>query len=333
MGRIAIEMMKSLDAIEMTPRLYLIVFGFINIWKEPWQAGQQKHVEAYNSGVATGDMEYAFVNINQYAFKAIYGCGENVESLSQNMQAYSKRAFQCGQRPAWLSFIVFHQLTLDLMGIEQNAFLAYSDGMTEDSCFTHCRDNKITSMCRLICCKKKYVAFLTGNMDTSARMFDLYHDFAVGPVGRLVNIIVSVFIDGLIGFFFARKHGEDEVKWTSVGLDAIQTVRKWVESSDWNFANKLYLLEAEYFFLRGDDDNAMARYTASVKAAREHRFIHEEGLAEEKHATYCLHKGNHDDAMGHFLNAKKCYEEWGARALVHRIDEAIAILLPLIGTC
>ena len=73
------------------------------------------------------------------------------------------------------------------MGIEQNAFLAYSDGMTEDSCFTHCRDNKITSMCRLICCKKKYVAFLTGNMDTSARMFDLYHDFAVGPVGELSN--------------------------------------------------------------------------------------------------------------------------------------------------
>ena len=49
-------------------------------------AGQQKHVEAYNSGVATGDTEYAFANINQYAFKAIYGCGENVESLSQNMQ-------------------------------------------------------------------------------------------------------------------------------------------------------------------------------------------------------------------------------------------------------
>ena len=136
-----------------------------------------------------------------------------------------------------------------------------------------------------------------------------------------------------MGFFFARKHGEDEAKWTSVGLEAIESFRKWVKSSEWNFANKLYLLEAEYYFLRGDDDNAMARYTASINAARSHRFIHEEGLAEEKNATYCLHKCKHDDAMGHFLNAKKCYELWGAHALVCRIEKAIAILVPLIGTC
>ena len=73
----------------------------------------------------------------------------------------------------------------------------------------------------------------------------------------------------------------------------------------------------------------MACYQASVRAAREHRFVHEEGLAEEKLATFCLHNGLHDDAMGHFNNAKKCYEVWGAHSLVERIDKAIAILVPL----
>jgi len=334
MGRVAIEMMNRLSAVEMMPRLYATVFGFINIWVEPWQAGQQKHLEAYDSGASTGDMEYAFTNLHQYASTAIYGCGENVERFSQNIQAYSKRAFQCGQRTAWVSFIVFHQLALDLMGIEQNAFIAYSDGMTEESCFTQCHNNNAISMCRLICCKKKYVAFFTGNMDAAAAMINLYHNnYAVGSVGRLVNIIVSTFIDGLIGFFCARKHPEDEVKWTNVGLGAIKSLRKWVESSEWNFTNKLYLLEAEYYFLKEDDERAMACYTASIKAAREHLFVHEEGLAEEKIATYCLHKSKHDDAMGHFLNAKKCYEAWGAHALVQRVDKAIGILLPLASMC
>jgi tetratricopeptide (TPR) repeat protein len=108
-------------------------------------------------------------------------------------------------------------------------------------------------------------------------------------------------------------------------------LRKWVQSSEWNFSNKLYLLEAEHYFWRGDHERAIAFYNASIKAAHEHRFIHEEGLAEEKTATYLLRIGKHDEAMGHFLNAKKCYEVWGANKLVQRVDKAIAILLPMCG--
>ena len=148
-------------------------------------------------------------------------------------------------------------------------------------------------------------------------------------VGRSVPVLTSVFIDGLIGFVFARKRGEDESKWTNLGVHATQTLRKWVKISEWNFSNKLHLLVAEYHFLKGDEDRALASYHASIKAAREHRFKHEEGLAEEKAGTYCLHKRRHGDAIAHFKNAKKCYEEWGAHAVAQRIDEAIAILSPL----
>ena len=107
-----------------------------------------------------------------------------------------------------------------------------------------------------------------------------------------------------------------------------------MKSSEWNFSNKLYLLEAEFYFLREDDERAMVCFQASIKAAREHRFVHEEGLAEEKTATYLLHKSRHDEAMGHFVNAKRCYAVWGAYTLVQRVDKVIAILLPLCpGTC
>ena len=143
---------------------------------------------------------------------------------------------------------------------------------------------------------------------------------------------MSTFIDGLIGFYFARKHRADESEWTDVGLAAIRSFRKWVTSSEWNFANKLYLLEAEYYYLKEDHERAMSCYNASLMAAREHRFIHEEGLAEEKTATYLLHTGRHDEAMVRFMKAKNCDEVWGARALLQRVDKAIAILLPLCSS-
>lgn len=332
MGRVAIEMMKRLVAFEMTPRLYTAVYGFINIWKEPWQACQLKNLEGFDSGTTTGDMEYAFVNLYQYISANLYGCGENVESLSQSIPAYSMRGFRCGQHFCSVALIILHQLTLDLMGIERNAYLAHSNGMTEESLFTQCQNNNAISICVVLCVKKKYAAFFTGNMDTAAKMFDLHQKFPGGSTGRLVPLIVSIFIDGLIGFFLARKHQEDEEKWTNVGLDAINSLKKWVKSSDWNFSNKLSLLEAEYYFLKEDDDRAMSCYTSSINAARKHRFIHEEGLAEEKVATYFLHRNNQDHAMRHFLNANRCYKAWGAHALVQRVDKAIAAMLPQVGT-
>jgi len=330
MGRVATEMMRRLGAVEMTPRLYTIVYGMINIWKEPWQACLSKHLEAYDAGAVTGDMEYAISNLYQFTNTAIYGCGEPLGSLSQNAHSYAKRAFQCNQKVAWLGLITLHQLALDLMGVKENAYLPFSNGMTEEACFAQCRENKEISMCRMILQKKKYVAFFSGDLGAAAEMYDLSQaHFPMGPTGRLSNVLVTTFIDGLIGLFFARKHNQDEMKWTKVGLEAIRSFRKWVNSSEWNFSNKLHLLEAEYYFLREDTERAIVFYTASIKAARDHRFLHEEGLAEEKFATYLLHKNNHDDAMEHFLKSKKCYESWGAHALAQRVEKAIAILLPL----
>ena len=146
--------------------------------------------------------------------------------------------------------------------------------------------------------------------------------------GRSVFFVVSTFIDGLIGLYFARKHRDDEVKWTLVAEKAIELMKKWTNSSTWNFSNKLYLLQAEYFFLK-NDERAYACYKASIKKAREHKFNHEEGLAHEKLATYLLHKNQHDEALQYFQNAKKCYATWGANVLVQRVEKAITILSPL----
>ena len=136
-----------------------------------------------------------------------------------------------------------------------------------------------------------------------------------------MSMIVSEFVDGLIGFFYAREHRSDEQEWTQVGLKAIESFRKWERSSEWNFTNKLFLLEAEFYFLRGVDEQAMDCYKASIKSAREHRFVHEEGLANAAAAKCCLHYGKKKKAMIYYAQAKDCYGRWGANALVSRIEE------------
>lgn len=105
MGRVATELMKRLNAIEIIPRLYTTIYAMINIWKEPFQASLSKHLEAFDIGAHRGDvsgiinhcssfnnmantnktlaaslqMEFAISNLFQYVNMAIYGCGENFD--------------------------------------------------------------------------------------------------------------------------------------------------------------------------------------------------------------------------------------------------------------
>merc|ERR1711933_311004 len=109
-----------------------------------------------------------------------------------------------------------------------------------------------------------------------------------------------------------------------MGLDSMKTLEKWSQRSTWNFSNKLALLEAEYHYFKGCDQVALDSYEMSIVAARKHHFIHEEGLAEEKLATFLCRKNQPDDALSHFINAKNCYIKWGANLLVERIDKAIS---------
>ena len=67
-------------------RLPLWVREFIFIFNNVFVAGQSKHLEAYDLATSTGDVEFALLNLCQYTNTAIYGCGENLKSLSQNVQ-------------------------------------------------------------------------------------------------------------------------------------------------------------------------------------------------------------------------------------------------------
>ncbi|KAL7499306.1 hypothetical protein ACHAWT_009981 [Skeletonema menzelii] len=335
MGRVASDLMTKMGSVEMLPRVHAVVYGMINIYKEPWQASLCKHSEAFDAGLHNGDMEYAFSNIAFYHTLALFGCGSNLLESNQSLHKHIQRGLQYKQEGMVKTMTVLKQMTYDLMGIKKNAYDNHFGGLNEDTVIELTLQKKLTAYTRMMYQKIKYVKYMCGDMDAAAKHYDLKEELYANcagqaTIGRTALVLIASFIDGLIGLYFARKHRDDEAKWTSVAETSIALVSKWAKSCSWNFANKLSLLEAEYFFLK-DDERAYSCYKASIKQAREHKFNHEEGLAHEKLATYLLHKNRHDEALQHFQNAKKCYAIWHATFLVQRVDKAIAVLSPLCG--
>jgi len=71
---------------------------------------------------------------------------------------------------------------------------------------------------------------------------------------------------------------------------AIAGVSEAASISEWNFLNKLELLEAELYSFEEKNELALASYDASIASARNSRFIHEQGLACEKAGFHCKKK-------------------------------------------
>ena len=287
-----------------------------------------KHLEAYDAGILSGDMEYATLNLYMYALSALWGCGNELSDLEKRIKIYIRRCIQCKQGLITDCLLIIHQHVLDLIGSNEKSYETFLN-CTEEAFFLNAKANNKDSYCRSICNKQKYVSFITGDMESAAKWLDKSLDFPLGTNPTFVSIMVGTFVDGLIAFFFARKHGEDEERWTKLGEGVINTMKQWSRNSDWNFSNKLYLLEAEYYFLKDSEAMALEKYEASILAAHHHSFIHEEGLAFEKAAHYHLHRGKNTEALHYFAQAKKCYERWGAQTVVDHIRKTMLVVVSM----
>ena len=107
---------------------------------------------------------------------------------------------------------------------------------------------------------------------------------------------------------------------------AIAAMKDAAAGSDWNFANKLCLLEAEELSRRQSHLKwrCIDMYNASIESAKRSGFIHEQGLACEKAGFYFKNiLDNKEKALEYFKQARECYEEWGSSMKVDFVQKEI----------
>ncbi|EJK68566.1 hypothetical protein THAOC_10242 [Thalassiosira oceanica] len=210
-------------------------------YMEPWQAGLDKHLAAFEVGSQVGDMEGAFTNIFQHYNASLFGCGHNLIVIAEALRNYTQRAFQCKQIYIWKSLACL--LSHDLMGIKENAFTPL---FTEETCYQDAMSKHTFAVCRALVHKRKYIAILTGDVISAATLYNVANEYTLGSIGlgRQIHMMVGEFVDGLLGFLLGRKYKgtEESTKWMAIGCKCLDVIKSYRRNSDWNFANKMHLL-------------------------------------------------------------------------------------------
>ena len=94
----------------------------------------------------------------------------------------------------------------------------------------------------------------------------------------------------------------------------------WAEHCAENFENRAALVGAEIARIEGRDLDAMKLYEKAVHSARENRFVHNEGIANELAARFYRARGFEQIADLYLENALDCYLRWGADGKVRQLE-------------
>jgi PAS domain S-box-containing protein len=99
-------------------------------------------------------------------------------------------------------------------------------------------------------------------------------------------------------------------------------ISRWAQDCPENFGSWSALLGAEIARLEGHGPDAERLYEEAIRLARGYGFVQIEALANELAARFYAARGFGTISHAYFLNARRCYSQWGADAKVRALDQS-----------
>lgn len=112
--------------------------------------------------------------------------------------------------------------------------------------------------------------------------------------------------------------GEGE-EWFEEGKEILKKLEFWATISKDVFESKLLLLQAEQSAASCDVKKARKLFHASIMAAKDHGYIHEQGLAFERYGNFLESLVETTEASLCYKSAHVCYVQWGGLAIAEHV--------------
>ncbi len=211
--------------------------------------------------------------------------------------------------------LIYVSMIETLIGAKSNAFDVFEGSIpSENFILADARVRQNMVYIELIHTRRFFTSFWFGDYQAAN---DLY-DTTLSQASPTLWSIPIQWYRGIVAFQLYRE-GEGE-EWLEEGKKMLQKFEDLVRLSSTNsFECKFLLLRAEYCASSCEIINAKVFFDASIKSARDHGFIDDQGLAYECYGKFLASILDNNAALNCFKSAHMCYLQWGALALAENI--------------
>jgi predicted ATPase/signal transduction histidine kinase len=164
--------------------------------------------------------------------------------------------------------------------------------------------------------------FLSGDYAEALAAADKAKPFLAG-VARLPIQVLDYFLYAAltVAALYENASTDEQARWRELLRAHREQLREWAENYPPTFADKHILVSGEIARVEGRDADAMRLYEQAIKAAREHGFVQNEGLAHEVAARFYAVRGVEGVTQFYLRNARHCYLRWGALGKVRHLEQ------------
>ncbi|MBD2077109.1 AAA family ATPase [Phormidium sp. FACHB-592] len=318
-GQLALRLLSQPHTHALKARTVTIVNNFIIHWKEHARKLLQSFLEGYQSGLETGDLEFAGYCAHCYCFQS-YAVGKELAELERKMTTHGEAIRQIKQEIALTWNQIYQQAVLNLLGRSVNPSHLIGEAYNEEIGLPqHQIANDGFAIFNLYF-NKLSLCYLFYEYAQAVENSDLAENYLIQMTATFAKALYY-FYDSLARLA-TYPESSDQVQSEILKKVAVnqETMKHWAHYAPMNYLHKYYLAEAEKARVLGQLFEAEEFYEQAIHGARDNEYLQEEALAYELAAKFYLSRGREKFAQTYMKEARYCYERWGATAKVKDLE-------------
>jgi predicted ATPase/signal transduction histidine kinase len=331
-AQLSLNLLSRLQATEFKSKTFLLVNIYIRHWKEHLKETLAPLLEAYHSGLAMGDLEYAVFCL-VFRFYHSYLVGRGLSEIAAEMAKYDYAITRFNLETPLYVHKIYYQVVLNLLGETENplCLVGRSYNETQDLATHREKGDRYTIFHLYL--NKLILCYLFA--DYSQAVVYAEHTEELLLTGAVGMLLVPVFyfyasLAHLAIFPSATKLQRKKIL-TKVAANQ-KKMQTWAHYAPMNYLHKYYLVEAEQYRLLGKTSQAIETYDRALNLAKEHQYLQETALIEELTAKSYLDWGKTQLAKFYLSNARDLYLNWGAVAKVKDLEQRYPQLLSSVNS-
>jgi predicted ATPase/signal transduction histidine kinase/CheY-like chemotaxis protein/PAS domain-containing protein/tRNA A-37 threonylcarbamoyl transferase component Bud32 len=319
-GQLAVKLLDKLNAKRLKAKILMVVNDFVLHWRVHVRETLAPFLEAYQSGLETGDLEFAARSAMVYAYHS-YFIGQELSVLAQEIANYSTVIRDLKQTKFIYMNERYRQVVLNLLGQSVDPCRLVGEAYNEDELLPlHIQSNDRNAIFNVYF-HKAILCYLFQNQTAAVENISQAKIYLGNTTGLLL-VPLFHFYESLIhlAVFKSASPSQQQTILRLVKTNQ-QKLKRWADYAPMNHRHKFYLVEAERCRVLGQRSQARESFEQAVSLAEANEYVNEAALANELTARFYLEQSRSKLAQVYLTDAYYGYVRWGAKAKVKDLEK------------
>ena len=316
-GQLGFNLVEKLNAKEVKASTWHLMNNHVRFWKDNLNNCLPQLVEAYHTGLETGDLQFALFAIFASCGHALE-IGRELNELAKDMVIYGNVMIQYNETKIYYVHQLFQQVVENLSGDAQIPYQLRGTFFDEtENVPEYIRLNDGTALGAFYIQKGK-LCYLFEQYELALENFIEAEKYLENLVGSNLNTTFNLY--GALTRISLASHNDANKNLIKTSITYQKNLAKWTTHAPENYSHKNWLVVAELAHLNKDWGQARLLYDRAIEAAEQYNFPHEAALGYELAGKFYLAQGNGRLAQHYLKQAHLAYMRWGAQAKVKQLE-------------